>query len=285
MAQANPLYGTENFSTTLNVGGGINNSQTTGIVLTSVSGLNTNGGVLGLTWSSTLDSSTYEEIIYTGISSNELTGVTRGAAGTSGKAHNNGATVVAVVSSIHNNRLADKLRGVDEVLAQDPNGNEIIETSYVASAVNEITVTNAATGNKPTIAPTGGDTNITAKLLGKGSGGVEVQKLLPTVATLTDGANIATNAANGNYFTVTLGGNRTIDAPTNPTDGQIITYELKQDGTGSRTITWASGANAFSFGAGVAPTLSTTAAKVDLISFRYSTTVGKWLNLGSQLGF
>jgi hypothetical protein len=33
---ANPLYGSENYATTLNVGGGINNSQTTGIVLTSV---------------------------------------------------------------------------------------------------------------------------------------------------------------------------------------------------------------------------------------------------------
>lgn len=174
MAQATPLYGTENFSTTLNVGGGINSSQTTGIVLTSVSGLNTNGGVLGLTWASTLDTSTYEEIIYTGVSGNELTGVTRGSAGTSAKAHNNGATVVSVVSSLHNNRIADKLRGVDEVLAQDPNANEIIETTYVASAVNEIQVSNAATGNPPAIAATGGDTNIDLKLTPKGSGAITV---------------------------------------------------------------------------------------------------------------
>lgn len=174
MAQANPLYGTENFSTTLNVGGGIDDSQTTGIVLTSVSGLNTNGGVLGLTWSSTLDTSTYEEIIYTGVSGNELTGVTRASAGTSAKSHNNGATVVAVVSSIHNNRIADKLRSVDEVLAQDPNNNEIIETTYVSSAVNEIQVSNAATGNPPAIAATGGDTNIDLKLTPKGSGAITV---------------------------------------------------------------------------------------------------------------
>lgn len=174
MAQATPLYGTENFSTTLNVGGGIDSSQTTGIVLTSVSGLNTNGGVLGLTWASTLDTSTYEEIIYTGVSGNELTGVTRGSAGTSGKAHNNGATIIAVVSSLHNNRIADKLRGVDEVLAQDPNANEIIETTYVASAVNEIQVSNAATGNPPAIAATGGDTNIDLKLTPKGSGAITV---------------------------------------------------------------------------------------------------------------
>lgn len=171
---ATPLYGTENFSTTLNVGGGINDSQTTGIVLTSVSGLNTNGGVLGLTWASTIDSSTYEEIIYTGISGNELTGVTRGSAGTSAKAHNNGATVVAVVSSLHNNRIADKLRSVDAVLAQDTSANEIIKTSFVASAVNEVTITNAATGNPPKVEATGGDTNIDLRLIPKGSGALSV---------------------------------------------------------------------------------------------------------------
>ena len=166
---ATPIYGTENFATTLNVGGGINNSQTTGIVLTSVSGLNTSGGILGLTWASTIDTATYEEIEYGGVSGNELTGVTRGVAGTSAKAHSNGATVVSVVSSLHNNRLADKLRSVDAVAVQDPNGNEIIKTNYVTSAVNEIEVKNAATGANPQIAPTGGDTNIGINIKMKGT--------------------------------------------------------------------------------------------------------------------
>lgn len=171
---AKPLYGSSNFSTTLNVGGGITNSQTTGIVLTSVSGLNTSGGMLGLTWASTLDSSLYEVIEYGGVSGNELTGVIRGQAGTSGKAHNNGATVVAIVSKEHNNRLADKLRSVDATLAQDTSDNEIIKTSFVASAVNEVTITNAATGNPPSLSATGGDTNIDFRLTPKGSGAVTV---------------------------------------------------------------------------------------------------------------
>lgn len=170
---ANPIYGSPNFSTTLNVGGGINNSQTTGIILTSVSGLNTGGGILGLTWSTTIDTLAYEEIEYTGISGNELTGVTRGVAGTSGKAHLNQATVVAVISSIHHNRHSDKLRSIDAVLSQDPNNNEIIKTGYNASAVNEVTVTNAATGNAPSIAATGGDTNIDINIVTKGSGVVK----------------------------------------------------------------------------------------------------------------
>lgn len=167
---ANPLYGSPNFSTTLNVGGGINNSQTSGIILQSVSGLNTNGGMLGITWSSTIDTSTYEIIEYGGVSGNELTGVSRGQGGTSAKSHNNGATVVAIVSSVHNNRIADKLRSVDATLSQDVNGNEIIKTAYVASAVNEVTVTNAATGNSPQLSMSGGDTNVGFDVKMKGTG-------------------------------------------------------------------------------------------------------------------
>lgn len=167
---ANPLYGSPNFSTTLNVSGGIDSSQTTGIVLTSVANLNTGGGILGLDWADTIDTSTYEIIEYTGISGNELTGVTRGQSGTSGKSHNNGATIVALVSSIHNNRIADKLRSVDATLAQDTNNNEIIKTSFVASAVNEITISNAATGNSAVISATGGDTNTGIDMKMKGTG-------------------------------------------------------------------------------------------------------------------
>lgn len=54
----------------------------------------------------------------------------------------------------------------------DANGNEVIKTPATASAVNEITVTNAATGNDPKIEATGGDTNASVRISGKGTGGV-----------------------------------------------------------------------------------------------------------------
>lgn len=50
----------------------------------------------------------------------------------------------------------------------DTNGNEIIKTPATASAVNEITVTNAATGASPIISATGGDATINLNLRGKG---------------------------------------------------------------------------------------------------------------------
>lgn len=60
----------------------------------------------------------------------------------------------------------------------DTNGNELIAfPATVASAVNEITVSNAATTGKPSIAATGGDTNITLNLISKGTGTVQANGL------------------------------------------------------------------------------------------------------------
>jgi hypothetical protein len=107
----------------------------------------------------------------------------------------------------------------------------------------------------------------------------------PTVVALTDAASIVVDASQGTYFTVTLAGNRTVAAPSNPTDGQHITFEVKQDGTGSRTLSWTSGAGAFTFGAASAPTLTATAGATSVVEFSYSARVGKWLYRNSELGF
>jgi hypothetical protein len=53
---------------------------------------------------------------------------------------------------------------------------------------------------------------------------------------LTDAATVATNAALSSYFTITLGGSRTLGNPTNPTDGQRVLWRIKQDATGGRTL-------------------------------------------------
>lgn len=93
---------------------------------------------------------------------------------------------------------------------------------------------------------------------------------------LADGANIATDMATGVYFTVTLAGNRTMSAPTNYVVGRTIYYKIKQDATGSRTLTWNS---AFDFGQDTAPALSTGANVEDLIAF-LCTASGKMTYLG-----
>ena len=55
----------------------------------------------------------------------------------------------------------------------DANGLEQIVFQTTASAVNELEVTNAATGNAPQLAATGDDTNISLNLVAKGTGSVQ----------------------------------------------------------------------------------------------------------------
>lgn len=81
-------------------------------------------------------------------------------------------------------------------------------------------------------------------------------------AALTDAATIATDASLGNVFTVTLGGNRTLGAPTNLAAGATYIWIITQDGTGSRTLSYNS---VFKWPGGAAPTLSTAAGAVDVI--------------------
>lgn len=52
----------------------------------------------------------------------------------------------------------------------DSNGNELITLTATASAVNELTYANAATGGKPTLSATGDDANISINLVPKGAG-------------------------------------------------------------------------------------------------------------------
>jgi hypothetical protein len=92
------------------------------------------------------------------------------------------------------------------------------------------------------------------------------------VIALTDAATITTNASLGNTFTVTIAGNRTLAAPTNPTNGQKITYRITQDGTGGRTLTFDP---IFNFGLSVYSN-TLTPNKTDYIGCIYNSTSVKW---------
>jgi len=106
-------------------------------------------------------------------------------------------------------------------------------------------------------------------------GTITTAKLAFAESTLTDGSTIDWNAATQDVCKVTLAGNRTLNAPTNPTTGQFITILIIQDGTGSRTVTF----NAiYEFKDDTAPTLTTTASKGDVFVFRYNGS--KWLEMG-----
>lgn len=87
----------------------------------------------------------------------------------------------------------------------------------------------------------------------------------PMNGTLTDGTTISWDGnTNGQVVAVTLGGNRTMNAPTNIRQYSNYILRITQDGTGSRTLSWNT---AYKFGTGGAPTLTTTANKVDILGF------------------
>jgi len=117
-----------------------------------------------------------------------------------------------------------------------------------------------------------GTTTPAAKLAVVGTG------YSPTI-TITDGATLSWDTSLGQVAQVTLGGNRTFDAPTNLVNGGFYSLLIIQDGTGSRTISW----NAvFDFAGGTAPTLSTAAGAKDLITWRSDGT--NMLEVGRSLG-
>ena len=64
-----------------------------------------------------------------------------------------------------------------------------------------------------------------------------------TIVTLTDGSTVSVNAALGTIFNLTLTGNHTLANPTNLTVGQLYVFNIFQDGTGNRSLTFGSAYN------------------------------------------
>ena len=89
-----------------------------------------------------------------------------------------------------------------------------------------------------------------------------------TIITLTDGASVIVSMAKANTFVVTLGDNRTLGFPSPIPPGQSGMIYIYQDGTGSRTLAYTS---CWRFAGGTTPTLTTTAAAVDMLAYSVRT--------------
>jgi hypothetical protein len=157
-------------------------------------------------------------------------------------------------------------------------------TDYYAPGGADIPITDGGTGlsTLPTGILVGAGTGaITALTAPSGSivGSSDTQTLTnkrinPRVVSLVDGATITPNADTTDVATITLGGNRTMAAPTGtPVSGQVLIFKITQDGTGSRTLSWNA---AFVFPTGT-PTLTTTAGVDDYMTFRFNGATSKWV--------
>ena len=121
----------------------------------------------------------------------------------------NGGTGVTTSTGTTNVVLSGSPTIVTPVIAQinDASGNETLKLASIASAVNEVTIENAATGNAVHISATGGDASIGLHLAGKGASGyVNVQDSVDATKRLMF------NAAGGTTNTRTmLSSTQTVD--------------------------------------------------------------------------
>jgi hypothetical protein len=159
----------------------------------------------------------------------------------------------------------------------DTNGNASISIVATASAVNSLQITNAITGTAgPLIKPVG-ETNVDLRVGGLGTGKVAMQSSVNFGAftayfTETDNGNSGTadtidwTLSNKQRSTLTGNVTFTFTAPPGPCS---LVLKLIQDATGTRTVTWPATVH---WSGGTAPTLTTTAAKVDIVTFYYDGT-------------
>jgi hypothetical protein len=105
----------------------------------------------------------------------------------------------------------------------------------------------------------------------------------PAVVNLSDAPTIALDASLGNDYRVTIESSCAMGNPVNAADGQKITLQVTQGGSGSSTIAWGS---AYEFATGLPqPTLSTAAGQTDLFAFIYNAGMSKWLCAAFVQGF
>ena len=156
--------------------------------------------------------------------------------------------------------------------------NELLKFVETASAVNEITITNQATGSNPSISATGDDTNVGLEFSTKGTGAIKFNDLayIPQQALTSSSNAVAWDVqAKPNAYHLTTE-NTTFSAPTNAVEGSFICLEINYDG--AHTIAFNT---VFEFAASTAPTFTSTDGKTDILVFRYNGSV--WQEVGRTL--
>jgi hypothetical protein len=176
--------------------------------------------------------------------------------------------------TLDNNRLS-LVESVIPVLPESKITNLVSDLAGKAAASHTHTASNITDFNTAVnAAPNLNASNLT-------SGTVPFARL-PAPGILAAGTittNYTPNVSGISTVTITLGAaSVTINAPTNPTDGQKVTYRVKQDATGNRAVVFSTAANGFKFGSDItALALSTAAGAVDLVGTEWDAVQSKWL--------
>ena len=161
-------------------------------------------------------------------------------------------------------KIADGAITADDIGANNITGAKIASNSILTRHIDDDQVTGDQLADAITVT-----TSVTSPLV------VASTSARVTQVALTSSSNAvawdATAAANAYHVTTE---NTTFSAPSNATEGAIIQVELAQGGT-ARTIAWNT---VFEFAASTAPTVTATANKTDIFTFRYNGSV--WQEIG-----
>jgi hypothetical protein len=136
----------------------------------------------------------------------------------------------------------------------------VLKSSNAGSAVNFSAGTKDVFVTYP--ADKAVDTDISQTLTNKTLTNPTVTNYVETPFTANSSTAITLALTNGTVQIITLTGNATITMPT-AVSGKSFLLMLKQDGTGSRTVTWST----VKWPGGTAPTITATASKQDIYSF------------------
>lgn len=117
----------------------------------------------------------------------------------------------------------------------DTNGNELLNVTATASAVNELTLSNAATGTDPILAATGGDTDVGIALQTKGAATVSIGSASATDSGILEILDDTGGESVSLTVPAALSGTYTLTLPDGVgTSGQV----LSTDGNNPAVLTW-----------------------------------------------
>ena len=171
-----------------------------------------------------------------------------------------GTLVTTAASQTLTNKTLTSPRVETAIL--DTNGNELLALAATASAINELTITNAASGTSPTISATGGNSSIGISYQTKGAGfHTFLNALFQAPVSLTYSATVNIDWSQSNFFEILLTGDVTFTY-SNFATGAWIVLRVQQDGSGNRDITYPAVATKFDGGANV---LATAGNHVDYL--------------------
>ena len=137
-----------------------------------------------------------------------------------------------------------------------------VSVEGAAKFASTVTVSGAA-NFKSTVTVEGAQVNKSTILL-EGAVSLDDAPVHQTITTIADAASIVMNMATNNQFLVTLGGNRTLAAPTNLTVGQTGHIYCIQNSGGGHTLGYNS---VFQFAGGSDPVATPAGGAVNLLVF------------------